>query len=96
MLIPPLRLPVGRPMGRLGMAACDARLGFHFKLWRQFTQIMAALPRFNFTRLLFDLVVEHNTPPPVFIPARHPFPGHFAIVCQYNSVDAIGGGGSNA
>jgi len=55
-----------------------------------------ALPRFNFTRLLFDLAVEHNVPPPVFLPAHHPLPGHFAAVCQYSGVDAIGGGGSEA
>ncbi len=58
--------------------------------------IMAVLPRFNFTRLLIELAVEHNTPPPIFIPALHPLPGRFAIVCQYNGVDAVGGGESEA
>ena len=57
---------------------------------------MAVLPRFNFTRLLFDMAVEHNIPPPVFISAPNPFLGRFAAVCQYDGVDAIGGGGSHA
>ena len=51
-----------------------------------------ALPRFNFTRLLIDLATAHNMPPPIFVPAVHPLPGHHAFVCQYSGVDAIGGG----
>jgi hypothetical protein len=55
-----------------------------------------ALPRFNFIRLLLDLATAHNMPPPIFIPAHHPYPGHFASVCQYSGVDAVGGGRSEA
>jgi hypothetical protein len=55
-----------------------------------------ALPRFNFTRLLIDLATAHNMPPPIFLPARHPYPGHHASVCQYSGVDAISGGRSEA
>ena len=55
-----------------------------------------AIPRFNFTRLLIDLATAHNMPPPVFIPAVHPLPGHHAFVCQYAGVDAIGGGATEA
>jgi hypothetical protein len=55
-----------------------------------------ALPRFNFTRLLIDLATAHNMPPPIFIPAVHPLPGHHAYVCQYTGVDAIGGGATEA
>jgi hypothetical protein len=51
-----------------------------------------AIPRFNFTRLLIDLATAHNMPPPIFVPAVHPLPGHHAFVCQYSGVDAIGGG----
>ncbi len=55
-----------------------------------------AIPRFNFTRLLIDLATAHNMPPPLFIPAVHPLPGHHAFVCQYSGVDAIGGGETEA
>ena len=55
-----------------------------------------ALPCFNFTRLLIDLATAHNMPPPVFIPAVHPLPGHHAFICQYTGVDAIGGGETEA
>ena len=55
-----------------------------------------ALPRFNFTRLLIDLATAHNMPPPIFVPAVHPLPGHHAFVCQYAGVDAIGGGATEA
>jgi hypothetical protein len=55
-----------------------------------------AIPRFNFTRLLIDLATAHNMPPPIFIPAIHPLPGHHAFVCQYSGVDAIGGGATEA
>ena len=55
-----------------------------------------AIPRFNFTRLLIDLATAHNMPPPIFIPAVHPLPGHHAFVCQYSGVDAIGGGETEA
>jgi len=41
-----------------------------------------AVPRFNFTRLLIDLATAHNMPPPIFIPAVHPLPGHHAFVCS--------------
>ena len=55
-----------------------------------------AIPRFNFTRLLIDLATAHNMPPPIFVPAVHPLPGHHAFVCQYSGVDAIGGGATEA
>jgi len=54
---------------------------------------MAVLP-FNFARLLEDLAVEHNIPPPIFLLAKHPLPNHVAILCCYASVDAVGGGQS--
>ncbi len=55
-----------------------------------------AVPRFNFIRLLIDLATAHSMPQPIFIPANHPLPGHHAFVCQYNGVDAIGGGETEA
>jgi hypothetical protein len=55
-----------------------------------------AIPRFNFTRLLIDLATAHNMPPPIFIPAVHPLPGHHAFACQYAGVDALGGGATEA
>jgi hypothetical protein len=55
-----------------------------------------AIPRFNFTRLLIDLATAHSMPPPIFIPAVHPLPGHHAFVCQNSGVDAIGGGATEA
>jgi hypothetical protein len=59
-------------------------------------KVKMAIPRFNFTRLLIDLATAHNMPPPLFIPAVHPLPGHHAFVCQYSGVDAIGGGETEA
>jgi hypothetical protein len=56
---------------------------------------MALLPIFNFARLLEDLAVEHNMPPPVFLPAVHPWPGHVAVLCSYAGVNALGGGQSD-
>ncbi len=56
---------------------------------------MALLPVFNFARLLEDLAVEHNMPPPMFIPAVHPWPDHVAILCNYAGVNALGGGRSD-
>jgi len=59
-------------------------------------KVKMAIPRFNFTRLLIDLATAHNMPPPIFIPAIHPLPGHHAFVCQYSGVVAIGGGETEA
>jgi len=56
---------------------------------------MALLPIFNFARLLEDLAIEHNMPPPVFLPAVHPWPGHVAVLCSYAGVNALGGGQSD-
>jgi hypothetical protein len=53
---------------------------------------MALRPRFNFARLLEDLAVQHNIPPPVFIPAVHPWLDHVAILCTYSGVSALGDG----
>jgi hypothetical protein len=74
-------------------------LGLVFSFRCVFNQLgnkKMAVPRFNFTRLLIDLAAAHNMPPPIFIPAVHPLPGHHAFVCQYTGVDAIGGGATEA
>ncbi len=72
----------------------SAWLGFQLLLRRRLGKM--SIPRFNFTRLLIDLAMAHNTPQPIFIPANHPLPGHHAFVCQYCGVDAIGGGATEA
>jgi len=53
---------------------------------------MGARPRFDFVRLLADLLVEHRMPPPVYLPLTYPVQGRVAYTCLYSGIDSAGSG----
>ncbi len=57
---------------------------------------MGARPSFDYVRLLADLSVEHQTPPPVYLPLTYPVQGRVAFTCLYSGIDSAGSGSDDA